>query len=155
MKTYDLLLGGDHRGVNLKNDILNYVSPEDNDDEPTRFDIALIQNLKPHDTKKQVDYPDIVKDFASYFDTYSHGILVCGSGFGVCMAANRFKYIRAATCRTVKEVELARRHNNINVLCLGADFTKKSLATKMVKVFFETKFEGGRHRRRVNKLKKL
>ena len=46
MKTYDLLLGGDHRGVNLKNDILNYVSPEDNDDEPTRFDIALIQNLK-------------------------------------------------------------------------------------------------------------
>tara|TARA_B100001765_G_C19340977_1_gene266094 strand:- start:40 stop:507 length:468 start_codon:yes stop_codon:yes gene_type:complete len=155
MKTYDLLLGGDHRGVNLKNDILNYVSPEHDDNNPTKFDISLIQNLKPHDDKKSVDYPDIVKDFAFYFDGYTHGILVCGSGFGVCMAANRFKYIRAATCRTVKEVELARRHNNINVLCLGADFTKKSLATKMVKVFFETKFEGGRHKRRVNKLKKL
>ena len=68
------------------------------------------------------------------------------------MAANRFKYIRAATCRTVKEVELARRHNNINVLCLGADFTTKRQAGKLVNTFFTTRFEGGRHKRRIQKL---
>ena len=152
MKTYDLLLGGDHRGLKLKDDILGYVSPDDNDEEPTKFDIALIQNLKPHDNKKSVDYPDVVKNFAHYFDTYSHGILVCGSGFGVCMAANRFKHIRAATCRTVKEVEMARKHNNINVLCLGADFTSPVQAFKMVRAFFLTKFEGGRHLTRIKKL---
>ena len=155
MKTYDLLLGGDHRGLKLKEDILGYVSPDDNDEEPTKFDISLIHNLKPHDAKKSVDYPDVVKEFGHYFDIYSHGILICGSGFGVCIAANRFKHIRAATCRTVKEVEIARRHNNINVLCLGANYTKKGLAFKMVKAFFETEFEGGRHRRRVTKLGKI
>ena len=67
-------------------------------------------------------------------------------------AANRFNHIRATPCRTSKDVEMARRHGDANVLCLGADFTTKRRALKMVKVFFETKFEGGRHLRRIKKL---
>ena len=152
VKTNDLLLGSDHRGVILKEEILSYVSPENDDENPTKFNLAIIQNLKPHDTKNSVDYPDIVKRFAFYFNGYSHGILICGSGFGVCMAANRFKHIRAVVCRDVYDVEAARQHNNMNVMCLGADYTDPDTAKYMVEAFFETKFEGGRHKRRVNKL---
>ena len=68
------------------------------------------------------------------------------------MAANRFKHIRAVVCRDVYDVEAARQHNNMNVMCLGADYTDPDTAKYMVEAFFETKFEGGRHKRRVNKL---
>ena len=152
-KLVDLLWGSDHRGLELKEYLSEYVCPT-KIDKDGKFNIATMYDVGTY-TNKKCNYPDIVKKFHNHFDIYTHGILICGSGFGVCMAANRFKHIRAATCRTVKEVDMARRHNDINVLCLGADFTKKKLAFKMVKVFFETKFEGGKHRRRVNKLGKL
>ena len=97
----------------------------------------------------------MIKEFGKNFDIYTHGILICGSGYGVSIAANRFKDVRAVVCRTSKEAEMARRHNNANVLCLGADFTTTSQAKKIVKTFFTTKFEGGRHQRRVKKLGKL
>ena len=83
---------------------------------------------------------------------HTHGILICGSGFGVSTAANRYKHIRATPCRTSKDVEMARRHGDINVLCLGADFTTKRQAGKLVNTFFTTRFEGGRHKRRIQKL---
>tara|TARA_B100001094_G_scaffold311502_1_gene347226 strand:+ start:356 stop:820 length:465 start_codon:yes stop_codon:yes gene_type:complete len=154
MKTIDLIMGSDHRGLELKHQLLDYISPDDING-GTMFDVAVIQNLKPHEAGKSVDYPDVVKEFGKSFDIYTHGILVCGSGYGVSIAANRFKDIRAVVCRTPKEAEMARRHNNANVLCLGADFTTKSQAKKIVKVFFTTDFEGGRHQRRVKKLGKL
>lgn len=154
MKTIDLIMGSDHRGLELKHQLLDYISPDDING-GTMFDVAVIQNLKPHEAGKSVDYPDVVKEFGKSFDIYTHGILVCGSGYGVSIAANRFKDIRAVVCRTPKEAEMARRHNNANVLCLGADFTTKSQAKKIVKTFFTTDFEGGRHQRRVKKLGKL
>ena len=154
MKTVDLIMGSDHRGLEMKHSLLDFISPDDINGE-TKFDIAVIQNLKPHEAGKSVDYPDVVKEFGKSFDIYSHGILVCGSGYGVSIAANRFKDIRAVVCRTPKEAEMARRHNNANVLCLGADFTTMSQAKKIVKAFFTTDFEGGRHQRRVKKLGKL
>ena len=154
MKTIDLILGSDHRGIELRHDILDWISPDDIEGN-TQFDIAVIQNLKPHEAGKSVDYPDVVKEMGHYFDKDNYGILVCGSGYGVSIAANRFKNIRAVVCRTPKEAEMARRHNNANVLCLGADFTTKSQAKKIVKTFFTTDFEGGRHQRRVKKLGKL
>ena len=154
MKTIDLIMGSDHRGLELKDKLLDYISPDDINGE-TNFDVAVIQNLKPHEAGKSVDYPDVVKEFGKSFDIYTHGILICGSGYGVSIAANRFKDIRAVVCRTPKEAEMARRHNNANVLCLGADFTTTSQAKKIVKAFFTTDFEGGRHQRRVNKLGKL
>ena len=154
MKTIDLIMGSDHRGLEMKHKLLDFISPDDINGE-TNFDVAVIQNLKPHEPGKSVDYPDVVQEFGKSFDIYSHGILVCGSGYGVSIAANRFKDIRAVVCRTPKEAEMARRHNNANVLCLGADFTTMSQAKKIVKAFFTTDFEGGRHQRRVKKLGKL
>ena len=154
MKTVDLIMGSDHRGREMKHNLLDFISPDDINGE-TNFDVSVIQNLKPHEAGKSVDYPDVVKEFGKSFDIYSHGILVCGSGYGVSIAANRFKDIRAVVCRTPKEAEMARRHNNANVLCLGADFTTMSQAKRIVKAFFTTDFEGGRHQRRVKKLGKL
>tara|TARA_B100000965_G_scaffold406703_1_gene447410 strand:+ start:3979 stop:4443 length:465 start_codon:yes stop_codon:yes gene_type:complete len=154
MKTIDLILGSDHRGLELKHKLLDWVSPDDIEG-GTKFNIAVLQNLKPHEAGKSVDYPDVVKEMGHYFDKDNYGILVCGSGYGVSIAANRFKNIRAVVCRTPKEAEMSRRHNNANVLCLGADFTTTSQAKKIVKVFFTTDFEGGRHQRRVKKLGKL
>ena len=154
MKTIDLIMGSDHRGLELKDKLLDFISPDDINGE-TKFDVAVIQNLRPHEAGKSVDYPDVVKEFGKSFDIYTHGILICGSGYGVSIAANRFKDIRAVVCRTPKEAEMARRHNNANVLCLGADFTTTSQAKKIVKTFFTTDFEGGRHQRRVKKLGKL
>ena len=154
MKTIDLIMGSDHRGLELKDKLLDFISPDDINGE-TKFDVAVIQNLRPHEAGKSVDYPDVVKEFGKSFDIYTHGILICGSGYGVSIAANRFKDIRAVVCRTPKEAEMARRHNNANVLCLGADFTTISQAKKIVKTFFTTDFEGGRHQRRVKKLGKL
>ncbi len=154
MKTIDLIMGSDHRGLELKDKLLDFISPDDINGE-TKFDVAVIQNLRPHEAGKSVDYPDVVKEFGKSFDIYTHGILICGSGYGVSIAANRFKDIRAVVCRTPKEAEMARRHNNANVLCLGADFTTTSQAKKIVKAFFTTDFEGGRHQRRVKKLGKL
>jgi ribose 5-phosphate isomerase B len=148
-------MGSDHRGLELKHQLLDYISPDDINDETMFDNVAVIYNLKPHEPGQSVDYPDVVNEFSKNFDIYTHGILVCGSGYGVSIAANRFKNIRAVVCRTPKEAEMARRHNNANVLCLGADFTTKSQAKKIVKTFFTTDFEGGRHQRRVKKLGKL
>ena len=78
--------------------------------------------------------------------------LICGSGFGMSIAANRHKHIRTAVCRSVKEVKIARQHNNINVLCIGADFTSFWRAKGLIRAFFLTDFEGGRHKKRLQKL---
>ena len=80
------------------------------------------------------------------------GILICGSGLGMSMAANRHKKIRAALCYTVKNTKLSRLHNNSNVITLGSRLIKKNHAFKLISVFFKTKFEGGRHNKRVKKI---
>ena len=80
------------------------------------------------------------------------GILVCGSGTGMAMSANKSKKIRAAVCYNKPSTRLSRQHNNANIMALGARLTKKSDAIKLVNVFLNTKFEGGRHLRRVNKV---
>ena len=80
------------------------------------------------------------------------GILVCGSGMGMSMAANRHKKIRAAMCYSVKNTKLSRLHNNANIITLGSRLTKKNIAFKCIEAFINTKFEGGRHKKRVNKI---
>ena len=83
----------------------------------------------------------------SYF-----GILVCGSGTGMAMAANKVKKIRAAMCYNVKNTKLSRLHNNANIITVGSRLTSKNLAFKLVNIFLKTKFEGGRHLRRIKKI---
>jgi len=107
------------------------------------------------DTVRSVDYPDFVhpvaKDVASKKADF--GILMCGSANGVAMTANKYKEVRAGLCWTLEIAELIRKHNNANILCIPARYTSQTLALKMVEVFLATEFEGGRHERRINKIR--
>ena len=146
----DLITGSDHRGYELKCAIEKYLVPIDKD---ITSDIVTYLDCGCYDNKAKVDYPDVVKSLALEMKSvFDRGILVCGSGFGVAIAANRYPHIRAVTIRTPKEAEMARLHNDANVLCLVADFTSKKDALKIVDKFLTTKFEGGRHKDRIAKL---
>ncbi|MFM7179243.1 MAG: ribose 5-phosphate isomerase B [Bacteroidota bacterium] len=135
-----LLIGSDHAGFLLKEYLRG-------------------QLLKCHTTvdvgcysEDSVDYPQIASAVASGILRQDHpavGILLCGSGNGVCISANRFQGIRAALCWNVEIATLARLHNNANVLCLPARFLGQEEAWNIVQAFLETPFEGGRHLRRI------
>ncbi|MBI4878232.1 MAG: ribose 5-phosphate isomerase B [Planctomycetes bacterium] len=101
-----------------------------------------------------VDYPDFAHAVAGAVAAgqAERGILVCGTGQGMAMAANRHQGVRAAVCRDLFDTGLARRHNDANVLCVGARVVGEGLAEEMTRVFLETGFEGGRHQRRVDKI---
>ena len=147
---YDLVLGSDHRGLTLKQKIAGWFVPT-GADVSSRFLVDTINDVGAY-SDKSVDYPDIVKKFAKTKKVSANGILICGSGFGVSIAANRHKHIRAAVCRSVKDVQMARKHNDINVLCIGADFTSFGQAKRLVRAFFNTQFEAGRHKTRIEKI---
>jgi len=103
---------------------------------------------------KSVDYPDYAKKVAKNIISKKSdlGILICGSGTGMAMSANKFKKIRAAVCYNKASTRLSRQHNNANIMALGSRLTRKANAIKLVNVFLNTKFEGGRHLRRVKKV---
>ena len=136
-------LSSDHAGFNLKESIKKFL---------IKKKIKVI-DLGPKN-KDSVDYPDYAKKVARNIITKKSdmGILVCGSGTGMAMSANKFKKIRAAVCYNKASTRLSRQHNNANIMALGARLTKKSEAIKLVNIFLNTKFEGGRHLRRVNKV---
>ena len=136
-------LASDHAGFNLKERVKKFL---------IKKKINVI-DLGPK-SKNSVDYPDYAKKVArNVLSKKSNmGILVCGSGTGMAMSANKFKKIRAAVCYNKASTRLSRQHNNANIMALGARLTKKSDAIKLVNVFLNTKFEGGRHLRRVNKV---
>lgn len=104
-----------------------------------------------------VDYPDYVHPLAQYINDQKadYGILVCGSGNGVAMTANKYQNIRAALCWNEEVSALARKHNDANILCIPARFVKKEEAEKMTKIFINTEFEGGRHANRVDKIRRI
>ena len=104
-------------------------------------------------TPESCDYPDIAHDVAQAVEKENGtGILLCGTGIGMSMAANHHKGIRAALCTTELHAKLARRHNDANILCLGARMTGVELAKAIVEAFLTTGFEGGRHKRRIDKI---
>ncbi len=104
--------------------------------------------------EKSVDYPDYAKKVSNRVSKRKSdvGILVCGSGTGMAISANKTKGIRAAVGYNIKSTQLSRQHNNANVLCLGSRLTKRKDIKKIIKIFLNTKFEGGRHKRRVKKI---
>ena len=136
-------LSSDHAGFKLKESIKKFL---------IKKKIKVI-DLGPKNTDS-VDYPDYAKKVARNIITKKSdmGILVCGSGTGMAMSANKFKKIRAAVCYNKASTRLSRQHNNANIIALGARLTKRANAIKLVNVFLNTKFEGGRHLRRVNKV---
>lgn len=138
-----IAIGGDHAGYEYK----------------TRLIEILAQKGWQVDDKgpfsgDSVDYPDFAHPLADTVEQgkASVGILICGSGNGVCITANKHKGIRAALCWNTELAALARQHNNANVLCIPARFVSIETAIDMVETFLSTDFEGGRHEKRVNKI---
>ena len=136
-------IASDHAGYKLKEDIKNYLI----DKKMSVFDIGPYND-------NSVDYPDYAKKLGNRIKLKKSdvGILVCGSGTGMAISANKIKSIRAAVCYNTKSTRLSRQHNNANIIALGSRLTTKNLSLKLVEIFFNTKFEGGRHLRRVKKI---
>ena len=136
-------ISSDHAGYKLKEYIKAYL---------IKKEIPLI-DLGPFENTS-VDYPDYAKKVARRITLKKSdiGILVCGSGTGMAISANKTKGIRAAVCYNAKSTRLSRQHNNANIIALGSRLTKKNEAMKLIKIFLNTKFEGGRHLRRVKKI---
>ncbi len=136
-------IASDHAGYKLKEAIKNFLI----------FNNISIIDLGPANDSS-VDYPDFAKKVSSRIRSKRSevGILVCGSGTGMAISANKAKNIRAAVCYNLASTRLSRLHNNANIITLGSRLIKKSTALKLVSIFLETKFEGGRHQRRVKKI---
>ena len=137
-----IYIASDHAGYNLKNSIIIGLSKK-----------QKIIDLGPN-SKDSVDYPDYAKKLSKKVasNSGSFGILVCGSGMGMAIAANKTKNIRAALCYSNKNTKLSRLHNNANIITLGERLINKNKAINLIKTFLSTKFEGGRHLRRVKKI---
>lgn len=138
-----IAIASDHAGVELKSLLAADMEK----------DGWKVEDLGPASTQS-VDYPDFAKKLCEFVlaNPGSKGVLICGSGIGMSMAANRFSGIRAALCHTGLEASLTRRHNDANVLCLGARIIGADAARDCLKHFLSTEFEGGRHEGRVAKL---
>lgn len=139
-----IVIGSDHRGYEVKRRLT-----------------TLLQNLG-HEvsdvgttSKESVDYPDFAFQVAETVGKggAERGVLICGSGIGMCIAANKVPGVRAAPCHDSITAEMSRRHNDANVLCLSADLLGEELIERMVRIFLDTVFEGGRHARRVEKIR--
>ena len=137
-----IFIASDHAGYNLKKFIVSKLSKE-----------KKFLDLGP-DSKDSVDYPDYAKKLSKKvsLNKGSFGILVCGSGMGMAITANKTKNIRAALCYSINNTKLSRLHNNANIITLGARLINKNKALNLIRVFLKTKFEGGRHLRRVKKI---
>ncbi|MGC8970966.1 MAG: ribose 5-phosphate isomerase B [bacterium] len=139
-------IGSDHAGFKLKEELKAYIAS---------------LNIEVKDfgcySEESVDYPDIAKEVALSVirGEVDRGILICGTGIGMSIAANKIKGIRAAVGNELLSVRLAREHNNANILTLGARIIGSEVAKEAVRVFLETSFLGGRHERRVEKIGKM
>lgn len=138
-----IVIGGDHASPALKAEVVKHLEAKG----------YAVDDLGPF-SDESVDYPDYAHELCSKIETQESdlGILICGSGQGVAMSANKHASIRAALCWNTEIVKLSREHNDANVLCFGARFVSQELALEMVDVFLSTNFEGGRHQKRVNKI---
>ena len=138
-----ICIASDHAGYKTKEHIKNIL---------VKNEISVI-DLGPYN-ENSVDYPDYAKKVRNRIKAKRSdlGILICGSGTGMAISANKSKDIRAAVCYNSKSTYLSRAHNNANIICLGARMTKKNTIVNNIKIFLKTKFEGGRHIRRIKKL---
>jgi ribose 5-phosphate isomerase B len=138
-----VVLASDHRGYQLKDSLKKFL-------EERKIEFLDVGTF----SADSVDYPDFAMLAAEKVSHggYERGILICGSGIGMCIVANKFPGVRAAVCHDVSAAEMSRKHNDSNMLGLGADVINEELARKILHVWLETKFEGGRHLRRIQKI---
>lgn len=141
-----IIIGSDHAGYRLKEAVKKYLGEIGEDFE----DIGTY-------SEASCDYPIFAERVAEKVVNAegSRGILICGSGIGVSIAANKVKGIRAALCMNAELAEMSRRHNDANILCFGARYVDFREVKKMVKIFLDTEFEKGRHQRRVQEIKDI
>lgn len=136
-------LASDHAGYNLKQTVIRFLTEN---------------GVQVHDfgcySTDSCDYPDFAHPCAAAVENgeYDYGIVICSTGNGICMTANKHQHIRAALCWETRLAELARQHNNANILGLPANFVTEDKALDIVHTFFSTDFEGGRHQRRIDKI---
>lgn len=137
-----IAVASDHAGFELKNEIVKFLQKN--------------HQVKDFgcDSSDSVDYSDFAKIVARRVAAkeFERGILICGTGIGMCITANRFKGVRAALCYNLEIAKLSRQHNDSNILCLGARTLDSQQALEMVKVWLTTSFEGGRHLKRIEKI---
>lgn len=141
-----IFIGADHAGFLFKKKIKKYLETKG----------YLVVDVGSHEGEKKVDYPDFGHILCSHvLAEESMGILICGSGVGMSIVANRYPGIRAALCWNARVTESSRKHNDANVLVLGERLISYRMAKACVDVFLNTKFEGGRHASRLSKIEKL
>jgi ribose 5-phosphate isomerase B len=138
-----IAIGADHRGFSIRAKVVDLLKQ-------LGHEVDDVGAFSP----EAVDYPDIAAEVASRVShgQAERGILVCGTGLGMCIAANKFHGVRAAPCHDDLTAELSRRHNDSNILCLSADLLGERLIDRMIELWLNTPFEGGRHARRVEKI---
>lgn len=141
-----IAIGCDHRGFQIKSKVAQLLARLQHE----VIDVGV-------NGPESVDYPDIAAQVARQVSegAVDRGILICCSGLGMCIAANKFRGVRAATCHDDLTAEMSRRHNDVNVLCLSADMLGERLIDRMVDIWLKTEFEAGRHARRVAKISEL
>jgi ribose 5-phosphate isomerase B len=141
-----IVIGSDHRGFSVKSKLQEVL---------TRLGHE-VDDVGTH-SAESCDYPDVAAQVGRRVSQgqADRGILICGTGLGMCIAANKFRGVRAAPCHDDLTAELSRRHNDLNVLCLSADLLGERLIDRMVEIWLTTPFEGGRHARRVEKIAEL
>ena len=140
-----IAIGSDHRGVDVKTQLTQWLQEQGHH----------VVDAGAHD-QQLVDYPDVASVVASHVarQESDRGILLCGTGIGMSIAANKVAGIRAATAHSESDAEMSRRHNDLNVLCLSGESDVAELKT-LIAMFLATEFEGGRHARRVSKISQL
>jgi len=138
-----IAIGSDHRGFDAKKRIMALLEKLGHE----------VNDVGPFGNES-VDYPDFALQVANAVGTgqVDRGILICGTGIGMCIAANKVSKVRAAPCHDSITAEMSRRHNDANVLCLSADLLGDELIDRMIRIWLSTGFEGGRHARRVDKI---
>ena len=141
----NILISNDHAGVELKNEVVSFLEEKG----------YVVENMGDN-SGKSVDYPDVIHPLAKAISKSNKkkGIIMCGTGNGVSMVANKYKGVRAGLCWSKDIAELIRKHNDANVLSLPARFLTSEQALEIVEIFLNTDFEGGRHERRVEKIDK-
>ena len=141
MEDLKVIIGSDHGGFHYKESIIEYLKARNIE----YYDVGTY-------TRESCDYPEIAKSVAKKVVSgeYNRGILVCGTGIGMSIAANKIKGIRAALCGDTYSARVSRAHNNANILCLGERVIGEHLALDIVDIWLKTGFEGGRHKRRVD-----
>ncbi len=139
-------IASDHRGVSLKSRITQLLQSLE----------CEVRDFGPFESQS-VDYPDYAAQVAREVSagTVDRGILICGTGIGMCITANKFTGVRAATCHDSVTAEYSRAHNDANIICLSADQLSDQLADQVIRIWLRTPFEEGRHARRLQKISEL